>query len=96
MKKGYVVVFCENVGNQCKVDMVDCIAYDLDKLLGIVKKHILDLKRDLSECDTSGIYMLFGGKCNKVDIGNMVAEYYVQEMRTNNKLVEYKIFEIGM
>ena len=40
--------------------------------------------------------MLFGGRYKNADEFGTVAEYYIQEMRSDTIYVKYKIFEVEL
>lgn len=49
----------------------------------------------LSNTDEFGrVFMAFGGKYIEEDKDGCVAEYYIQEMRTNTLVVKYKVYRI--
>lgn len=95
-KKGYIVSFVEKKDSDFDLGMVNCVTYDFEKLANMVEEHIIDLKTELSNVDNSGVYMLFGGKYKNADEFGGIAEYYIQEMRSNTIYVKYKIFEVEL
>lgn len=40
------------------------------------------------------IFMAFGGKFKEIDKDGCIAEYYIQEMRTDTLVIKYKVYEM--
>lgn len=95
-KKGYIVGFVEKKDKDFDLKIVNCVSDDFEKLADITEKHIDSLRAELNSVDGSGVYMLFGGRYKNADEFGTVAEYYIQEMRSDTIYVKYKIFEVEL
>lgn len=92
MKK-YIVSFMNRIGTQYDFTTFNNL-YDN---FGNLEKSINDTLENLRRINNDGsVFMAFGGKYKNADKNGCVAEYYIQEMRTNTLVVKYKVYEVEL
>lgn len=92
MKK-YIVSFMNRIGTQYDFTTFNNL-YDN---FGNLEKSINDTLENLRRINNDGsVFMAFGGKYKNADENGCVAEYYIQEMRTNTLVVKYKVYEVEL
>ncbi len=65
-----------------------------DNFDGLAENINNELERLRNTDEWGRVFMAFGGEYKEKDKEGCVAEYYIQEMRTNTLVIKYKVYGI--
>ncbi len=89
--KKYIVGVMTKNGKQYDFSIYNRIFENFGGIKNSINK---ELERLRNIDDFGDVFMAFGGKFLKADKDGCVAEYYIQEMRTNTLMIKYKVYEL--
>lgn len=95
MEVGYIVGYVEKSGKDYDFHIVNTVLYNKDDLIRVTKEELQKHYRLLQDNATDEIYMIFGNEFDEKDEDGCIAEYYIQEVRSNYLVIKFKIFEMS-